>query len=386
MGAISVSLALALSLGSIAHADTEADIARAEAELADLESQADDLARRIEASWERQYELEARIAALLDAQTLVEIEFTSALADLESTAIRLYMDVAAGEGMSAMLATNGEIYAAAVQYLSTAAADSEQALARLTSIATEMENRRIELDASLEAQAETEAALAVLAADVTEALGAQADRLSELEGLRARELFLATSTTTTTSPPTTIAASTTTSVSPSAPETTTTTSPETTTTTTSPTTTTTATTTTTLPPSSPTTGGSCPVAGPVTYVDSWGAPRSGGRAHQGVDMISARGTPIAAIYSGVIQRMSNSALGGITLWMLSTAGDQFYYAHLDGYADGIAPGVAVNEGQIIGYNGSSGNAPDYLPHLHFEYHPGGGAAANPYPLVRSICG
>jgi len=386
VGAISVSLALALSLGSIAHADTEADIARAEAELADLESQADDLARRIEASWERQYELEARIAALLDAQTLVEIEFTSALADLESTAIRLYMDVAAGEGMSAMLATNGEIYAAAVQYLSTAAADSEQALARLTSIATEMENRRIELDASLEAQAETEAALAVLAADVTEALGAQADRLSELEGLRARELFLATSTTTTTSPPTTIAASTTTSVSPSAPETTTTTSPETTTTTTSPTTTTTATTTTTLPPSSPTTGGSCPVAGPVTYVDSWGAPRSGGRAHQGVDMISARGTPIAAIYSGVIQRMSNSALGGITLWMLSTAGDQFYYAHLDGYADGIAPGVAVNEGQIIGYNGSSGNAPDYLPHLHFEYHPGGGAAANPYPLVRSICG
>lgn len=383
-----VALALAWSLGSIAHADTEADISRAEAELADLQAQADDLARRIEASWENQYELEERIATLTDAQTRVEIEFTSALADLESTAIRLYMDVAAGEGMSAVLATNGEIYAAAVHYLSTAATDSEQALARLTSIAADMETRRTELDASLEAQAETEAALAVLAAEVTGALDAQAERLSELEALRARELFLATSTTTsTTSPPTTIAAATTTSAPPPASETTTTTSPPTTTTTTtSPTTTTTSTTTTTLPPSAPPGGGSCPVAGPVTYVDSWGAPRSGGRAHQGVDMISARGTPIAAIYSGVIHRMSNSALGGITLWMLTTTGDQFYYAHLDAYAEGIAPGVAVSEGQIIGYNGSSGNAPDYLPHLHFEYHPGGAAAANPYPLVRSVCG
>ena len=103
-------------------------------------------------------------------------------------------------------------------------------------------------------------------------------------------------------------------------------------------------------------------------------------------MISARGTPIAAIYSGVIHRMSNSALGGITLWMLTPTGDQFYYAHLDAYAEGIAPGVAVSEGQIIGYNGSTGNAPDYLPHLHFEFHPGGAGAANPYPLVKSICG
>jgi murein DD-endopeptidase MepM/ murein hydrolase activator NlpD len=103
-------------------------------------------------------------------------------------------------------------------------------------------------------------------------------------------------------------------------------------------------------------------------------------------MIAARGTPIVAIYSGVIQRTSSSILGGITVWMLSDAGDEYYYAHLDSHADGIAPGVAVSEGQVIGYNGSSGNAPDYLPHLHFEYHPGGGAAMNPYPLVKSICG
>ncbi|MDX1448697.1 MAG: M23 family metallopeptidase, partial [Acidimicrobiia bacterium] len=135
----------------------------------------------------------------------------------------------------------------------------------------------------------------------------------------------------------------------------------------------------------PTGGGACPVAGPVTFVDSWGAPRSGGRTHEGVDMIAARGTPIAAIYSGVIQSATTSSLGGITLWLLSDAGDEYYYAHLDGYAAGIAAGVRVAEGEIIGFNGSTGNAPDYLPHLHFEYHPGGGAPVNPYPLVATLC-
>jgi peptidoglycan LD-endopeptidase LytH len=103
-------------------------------------------------------------------------------------------------------------------------------------------------------------------------------------------------------------------------------------------------------------------------------------------MIAARGTPIAAIYSGTITQASTSSLGGISLWIRSDAGDVYYYAHLDGYADGIASGVRVTEGQIVGYNGSTGNAPDYLPHLHFEYHPGGGSAVNPYPIVKSICG
>lgn len=102
-------------------------------------------------------------------------------------------------------------------------------------------------------------------------------------------------------------------------------------------------------------------------------------------MIAARGTPIAAIHSGIIQRATTSTLGGITLWLLSDAGDEYYYAHLDAYADGITSGVRVTEGQIIGYNGSTGNAPDYLPHLHFEHHPGGGSPVNPYPLVDSIC-
>ncbi|MEX2279448.1 MAG: peptidoglycan DD-metalloendopeptidase family protein [Acidimicrobiia bacterium] len=379
-----MALALALAFASVAAADTAEDIVRAEAELAELQSQSDALAQKIELGWERQFELEQHVAALTDAQAFVEIEFATALAELEDTAVRLYMDVSSGEGISAVLSTNEEVYAAAVHYLSTAADDSEQALDRLTAVAADLERRRTELANALAAQAETDASLAALAVEVTAALGAQADRVDELKALRAQEIFLATSTTTT-APPTTTTTTPTTTLAATSTTTTTLTTTTTTTLTTTTTTTTTPTTTTTAPPA-PSGGGACPVAGPVTFVDSWGAPRSGGRAHEGVDMIAARGTPIAAIFSGVIQRTSSSTLGGITVWMRSDAGDEYYYAHLDGHADGIAPGVSVVEGQIIGYNGSSGNAPDYLPHLHFEYHPGGGGAVNPYPLVKSICG
>ena len=102
-------------------------------------------------------------------------------------------------------------------------------------------------------------------------------------------------------------------------------------------------------------------------------------------MIAARGTPLVAIYSGTIRRMSTGSLSGISLWLRADNGDQFFYAHLDSYA-GISVGDYVSAGEVIGYNGSTGNAPSWIPHLHFEYHPGGGSAVNPYPLVKSICG
>jgi murein DD-endopeptidase MepM/ murein hydrolase activator NlpD len=139
------------------------------------------------------------------------------------------------------------------------------------------------------------------------------------------------------------------------------------------------------PPPTPSGNGACPVAGAVSFSDTWGDPRSGGRSHQGVDMIAARGTPIVAIFSGRINRFSTSSLGGNSIYFTSDAGELYYYAHLDSYAD-VGAGQSVPAGTVIGYNGSSGNAPDWLPHLHFEYHPGGGAAVNPYPLVKSLCG
>jgi murein DD-endopeptidase MepM/ murein hydrolase activator NlpD len=131
----------------------------------------------------------------------------------------------------------------------------------------------------------------------------------------------------------------------------------------------------------------CPVAGPVSFIDSWGSARSGGRGHKGVDMMAARGTPVVAIFDGAITRLSSSSsLGGITIWMHSAAGDSYYYAHLDGYAEGVTSGMSVAAGQVMGYVGSTGNASPGYPHLHFEYHPGGGSAVNPYPLVKGICG
>jgi murein DD-endopeptidase MepM/ murein hydrolase activator NlpD len=149
------------------------------------------------------------------------------------------------------------------------------------------------------------------------------------------------------------------------------------------------TTTTTAPPPPPpapvTAGLACPVNGAVAFTDTWGAPRSGGRGHKGVDMMAARGTPVVAVESGAIQRLTNSSLGGISIYLRGNSGDVYFYTHLDGWVDGLSGGQAVSAGQHIGFVGSTGNASYSAPHLHFEYHPGGGGAVNPTPLVRSVC-
>jgi murein DD-endopeptidase MepM/ murein hydrolase activator NlpD len=210
-----------------------------------------------------------------------------------------------------------------------------------------------------------------------------AARLRAAEAARAAATTTTVPTTTTTSAtPTTALTTTTTTTTP----TTTTTTGETTTTVADETTTTTTPTTTTTMPPPPPTGQVCPVDGFTSFTDTWGAPRSGGRSHQGVDMLGARWTPLPAIESGTILRLSSGGLGGYSIWLKGTSGDQFYYAHLETWADGLRVGQSVQAGELIGYMGTSGNAPDYIPHLHFEYHPGGGSAVNPYPLVKGLCG
>jgi murein DD-endopeptidase MepM/ murein hydrolase activator NlpD len=118
-----------------------------------------------------------------------------------------------------------------------------------------------------------------------------------------------------------------------------------------------------------------PMQGRCSFVDSWGEPRSGGRVHEGTDLIGPRGLAIYAVVDGVISK----AYTGLTL-----GGTYFFYSHLDSFAPGIGAGVPVRAGQIIGYNGSTGNAGS--PHLHFEVHPRGGAAVNPFPLLKAIDG
>jgi murein DD-endopeptidase MepM/ murein hydrolase activator NlpD len=125
----------------------------------------------------------------------------------------------------------------------------------------------------------------------------------------------------------------------------------------------------------------CPTgSAPAPFGDTWGAPRSGGRRHQGVDMIGTRGIPVLAVVDGVAEPKTN-ALGGTTIWFSGVDGHKYYYAHLDGY---LQLG-SVKAGTPIGTLGQSGNAQFSIPHLHFEIHPGGGAAVNPYPTVAAHC-
>lgn len=157
------------------------------------------------------------------------------------------------------------------------------------------------------------------------------------------------------------------------------------------TTTTTVTTTTTIPrpPAPPpivTDGKTCPVNAATSFTDSWGAPRSGGRSHKGVDMMAARGAPLVAIESGRVTRTSNSSLGGISIYLTGDSGNRYYYAHLDSLADGIKGGSTVSVGDLVGLNGSSGNASYSAPHLHFQYAPPGSDWINPYQLVNALCG
>jgi murein DD-endopeptidase MepM/ murein hydrolase activator NlpD len=120
----------------------------------------------------------------------------------------------------------------------------------------------------------------------------------------------------------------------------------------------------------------CPMLGSA-YGDSWGAPRSGGRRHEGVDMLAPTGTPIYAVVSGTVNFKQNR-LGGNAVSLVGDNGNRYYYAHLSAY-EGTSRRVA--QGDVIGYNGDTGNATG-VPHLHFEIHPGGGLAVNPFSSVR----
>lgn len=130
-------------------------------------------------------------------------------------------------------------------------------------------------------------------------------------------------------------------------------------------------------------GLACPFPG-SSFRDTWGAPRSGGRSHKGVDMFGAWNAGIYAVDNGTVY-IRNGGLGGRTIWLISPSGPAYYYAHLSGW--NVSNGQRVGKGDLIGYNGDTGNARGGTPHLHFEVHPGGrgSSAVNPTPTVRASC-
>jgi len=142
------------------------------------------------------------------------------------------------------------------------------------------------------------------------------------------------------------------------------------------------------PPAVPSSRGgiACILARPYSYVDTWGAARSSGRTHQGTDVMAPYGAQVYAYTAGVVSRESTSTNGGLQLFLQGDNGVEYFYAHLSRYA--VPAGTRVRAGQLVAYNGQSGNAQYTAPHVHFEVHPGGPGSApvNPYPYVQRACG
>lgn len=127
----------------------------------------------------------------------------------------------------------------------------------------------------------------------------------------------------------------------------------------------------------------CPVGSNHSFTDTYGAPRSGGRSHEGVDVFAPYGSPAYAVESGVIVKAYSNSLGGLAIILRGNSGDEYYYAHQE--RNTVSSGQRVSAGEQIGTVGTSGNAAGTAPHVHFELWPGGGNAVNPTEFVRRAC-
>ncbi len=363
---------------------TDAQLAEAERRLSELGVELQRLTVEWEAVVARSSDLEYQ-ADLISADLLETTLAVSSLKErAKERAVEIYMDAAVSSMAAFFVSESVQTAGATVGYLEEVGKADRQLIGDLEARLAALERYEadlsvVEADLAI-AKADLDARSKVLNAGLEEAQGLfldlrarraaedearrqaeeearrqaeEARRRAEEEARRAAEAAAATSTTSSTSP-----------------------------------TTTTTTTTVVTPDPSPGGDGSrtCPVDGFSTFTDTWGARRSGGRGHEGVDMLAARGTPVVAVEAGTIQSLRDSTLGGITVWLAGDSGDVFYYAHLDAHAADLSTGQAVSAGTLVGYVGTSGNAPESIPHLHFEYHPGGGSAVDPYPLAKSLCG
>jgi hypothetical protein len=141
-----------------------------------------------------------------------------------------------------------------------------------------------------------------------------------------------------------------------------------------------------------------PVVGAVHYTDDFGQARAGG-PHQGNDIMAAKRSPTVAAEAGKVKFWTTSASAGCMLYLYGQSGTTYLYIHLNNdltarndnrgkcvagvaYARGLRDGARVAAGQQVGYVGDSGDANGVASHLHFEVHPGGGGATDPYPYLQ----
>lgn len=427
-----------------AFAQGDTDLPTMRAELERLQRESAELTAEYQTAWAEDAALQTRIAELQSLIAAYGIDLRRLQEQIRERAVDLYMAGVTSGDLPALFLSNSpseldrraeylrdlrqqdqtlfnnletltRSLESSVEALRRDSQEQELVLARLEQLSVDL-NERLEAGQAAYAlleqrEAEERARLEAERRAAEEQARLEAER--EAEAQRAREeeaasASAATTTPTSPAPPTTTATPTTQapeSTSPPAATTAPTTTQPSISATTSSTTTTEATISVTdstivdisrtaveeLPETSLPDGMACPVDGFSTFSDTWGAPRSGGRSHQGVDMLAARGTPVVAVESGFVERMRQGGLGGITVWLQGQNGDDYYYAHLDAWAPGLSVGQQVSVGQRLGVVGTTGNSPDHIPHLHWEYHPGGfspGArtAVNPTPLARQLCG
>lgn len=120
---------------------------------------------------------------------------------------------------------------------------------------------------------------------------------------------------------------------------------------------------------------------PQRVANSWGAARSGGRAHEGIDIFAPKGTPVVSTTRGVVTRAGTNRLGGQFVGVLGPGLEWHYYAHLDRFG-AFREGDIVQPGDVLGYVGNTGNARGTQPHLHYGIYRGG--AKNPYPRLIAL--
>ncbi|MBA2338693.1 MAG: peptidoglycan DD-metalloendopeptidase family protein [Acidimicrobiia bacterium] len=350
---------------------TPDDIAAAEAHRRAVAADLADATAEYDAAVTRNLELQHEVRIASAELALAEQNLQSGRAEAEQIAKNIYMEAGAALVTTLLDAETINEVPLRESYLETLSASGEATLSRFTALEDAYLEQRARLQDLVADQEEVVAQLDAMAASILGQLATadseyrslvadyeaqEAERARLAEEQRLAELAAARAATSTTAAPPSGGGQGTTQPPPPPP-----------------------------PAPAPSSGGmACPVNGAVTFTDTYGAPRSGGRSHQGVDMIAANGTPVVAIEGGVVD-LSSSSLGGITIWLNGNSGDEYYYAHLDGYASGIGDGTSVSVGQLIGYVGNTGNAAYTVSHLHFEVHPGGGGSVNPTPLVSSLC-
>jgi peptidoglycan LD-endopeptidase LytH len=115
--------------------------------------------------------------------------------------------------------------------------------------------------------------------------------------------------------------------------------------------------------------------------NTFGAPRSGGRRHEGLDIFAPAGTPVVSATGGFVAHVGTNNLGGLVVYTVGAGGRVYYYAHLSRYGR-FQEGDLIKPGDVLGYVGNTGNARGTPPHLHFGVYDSGWEAVNPYSLLR----